>query len=147
MGAPLAVLITPAVVLVVGLVLKSIPGNESVVAAFVQGIGSIPGWVGIAFHEENRWRFLHPRTLLGLQLLLFRGMIVLFGIWLALRARFRRAGVGGLLSSLGARAPRRDDVEEIQIENVIEEMTIASGCPGFRFSSSTRVLRTPPPSG
>ena len=129
MGAPLAVLITPGVVLVVGLGLKSIPGNESVVAAFVQGIGSIPGWVGIAFDEENRWGFLHPRTLLGLQLLLLPGMIVLFGIWLALRARFRRAGVGGLLSSLGARAPRRDDVEEIQVGNVIEEMTIASGCP------------------
>jgi Zn-dependent protease with chaperone function len=129
MGAPLAVLITPAVVLVVGLVLKSIPGNESVVAAFVQRTGSIPGWIGIAFDEANPWGFLHPRTLLGLQLLLLPGMIVLFGIWLALRARFRKAGVGGLLSSLGARAPRRDDVEEIQFGNVIEEMTIASGCP------------------
>ena len=129
MGAPLAVLITPAVVLVVGLVLKSVPGNELVVAAFVQRIGSIPGWIGIAFDEKNPWGFLHPRTLLGLQLLLLPGMIVLFGIWLALRAHFRKAGVGGLLSSLGARAPRRDDVEEIQIGNVIEEMTIASGCP------------------
>jgi hypothetical protein len=105
MGAPLAVLITPAVVLVVGLVLKSVPGNETVVAAFVHWIASIPGWIGIAFDEKNPWGFLHPRTLLGLQLLLLPGMIVLFGIWLALRARFRKAGVGGLLSSLGARAP------------------------------------------
>ena len=129
MGAPLAVLITPALVLIVGLVLKSIPGNESASAALVQLIGSVPGWIGIAFDEENPCGFLHPRTLLGLQLLLLPGMIVLFGIWLALRARFWRAGVGGLLSSLGARAPRRDDVEEIQIGNVIEEMTIASGCP------------------
>jgi Zn-dependent protease with chaperone function len=129
MGAPLAVLITPAVALVVGLVSKAIPGNESAVATLVQGIESIPGWIGLAFDDENVWGILHPRTLLGLQLLLLPGMVCLFGIWLAFRARFRRAGVGGLLSSLGARAPRRDDVEEIQIGNVIEEMTIASGCP------------------
>ncbi len=129
MGAPLAVLITPAVVLVAGLALRLVPGNESAVAALIRLIESIPASIAVAFDEENIWGFLHPRTLTGLQLLLLPGMILLLGIWLALRSRFRKAGASGLLASLGARAPRRDDVEEIQIGNVVEEMTLASGCP------------------
>lgn len=127
-GAPLAVLITPAVVLLVGLVLKSVPGNESAVEALGSVVGSIPASIALAFDEENVWGILHPRTLLGLQFLLLPGMIALLGIWFALRSRFRKAGVGALLSSLGAR-PTRRDVEEIQFGNLVAEMALASGCP------------------
>jgi Zn-dependent protease with chaperone function len=129
MGAPLAVLVTPIVVLLAGLVLKAVPGSESGLDALIRGIGSVSGSIGVAFDEENPWGFLHPRTLSALTVLLLPGMILLLGIWLALRARFRRAGVGPLLSNLGARPPRREDVEEIQIGNVVDEMAIASGCP------------------
>jgi Zn-dependent protease with chaperone function len=129
MGAPLAVLVTPAVVLVAGIVLKSIPGNESAAAALAGLIRSIPASIAVAFDEENLWGFLHPRTLAGLLLLLVPGMVLLFGIWLSLRARFRAVGTAPLLSSLGARPLRGDQVEEIQFGNVIEEMAIACGCP------------------
>ncbi|HEY7698333.1 MAG TPA: M48 family metalloprotease, partial [Vicinamibacteria bacterium] len=129
MGAPLAVLVTPAVVLVIGLVLKSVPGNDEAIGSLVRLIESVPDAIAIAFDKGNAWGFLHPRTLAALLSLLLPGMIALFGIWLGSRARFRKAGVAPLLAGLGARPPRKDDVEEIQIANVIEEMAIASGCP------------------
>jgi Zn-dependent protease with chaperone function len=111
-GAPLAVLITPAVVRVIGLALKAVPGNEGAVENLVRWIDSV---------SESAW--------FALPVLLLPGMSVLLAIWLALQVRFQKAGIGALLSSPGVRPPRRDDAEEIQIGNVIEEMALASGCP------------------
>lgn len=64
---------------------------------------------------------------LGLAALFAPGILMMLLIWLALRALFRRDGVGGLLLSLGAREPRPDDLEEHQLVNVVAEMAIAAG--------------------
>ena len=57
------------------------------------------------------------------------GIVVAFLLWLALRALLLRAGAGGVLLTLGARAPRAGDLEERQLANLAEEMAIACGVP------------------
>lgn len=47
--------------------------------------------------------------------------------WRDVYRLFRRAGVGGMLLSLGARETRLDDLEEQQLVNVVAEMAIAAG--------------------
>jgi Zn-dependent protease with chaperone function len=133
MGAPLAVLATPAVVLVAGLSLEFIPGCETAAQNLDRLVGSISESISLAFDERNSWRILHPRVLAALYLLLLPGMMFLLASWFAFRARFREAGAGGLAASLGARPPRQDDVEEIQMGNVVEEMTIAAGSPEMKL--------------
>jgi Zn-dependent protease with chaperone function len=65
----------------------------------------------------------------GWAFLLLPGVIVMTVIWLWLRALFLRAGVGGALLALGARAPSALDFEEQQLVNVVAEMAIAAGLP------------------
>jgi Zn-dependent protease with chaperone function len=57
------------------------------------------------------------------------GLAAMLVIWPALRALFMRSGAGGALLALGARPPRRDDLEERQLVNVVAEMAIAAGLP------------------
>jgi Zn-dependent protease with chaperone function len=62
------------------------------------------------------------------------------GLWLPLRALFRRAGIGGSLAEL-SRSADRADVEEAQLANVVEEMAIAAGLP----TPDVRLADTPTP--
>ena len=55
------------------------------------------------------------------------GIAVVLPAWLAVRQLLFRGGVGGILLGLHARAPRADDIEERQLENVIGEMAVAAG--------------------
>jgi Zn-dependent protease with chaperone function len=55
------------------------------------------------------------------------GIVVMVGLWIAARADIVRTGVGDVLPALGARPVRRDDLEELQLQNVAEEMAIAAG--------------------
>jgi Zn-dependent protease with chaperone function len=54
-------------------------------------------------------------------------MVLMVLVWLWVRVLFRRGGVGGVLQSLGARLPRAGDLEERQLVNLVEEMSIAAG--------------------
>ncbi|MEO8448200.1 MAG: M48 family metalloprotease [Gemmatimonadota bacterium] len=55
------------------------------------------------------------------------GMAAMLLAWLWVKALFRRAGTGGVLLSLGARLPKPNDLEERQLVNLVEEMSIAAG--------------------
>jgi Zn-dependent protease with chaperone function len=57
------------------------------------------------------------------------GAALMLGAWLWIRSLFRHAGAGGALRRFGARPPRRDVVEELQIINIIEELAVAAGVP------------------
>jgi len=70
-----------------------------------------------------------PQTVAGGLAVLAPGVVVAFVVWLALRALFVRAGAGGALLTLGARAPHEDDPEELRFVHVAEEMAIACGVP------------------
>ena len=62
----------------------------------------------------------------GLALVL-PGMALMFVLWVRVRALSRRAGTGGILLSIGAQYPNPADLEEQQLVNVLQEMTIAAG--------------------
>jgi Zn-dependent protease with chaperone function len=59
--------------------------------------------------------------------ILVPGMVLQFLLWLGIRAMYRRAGAGGVLLTLGARTPRREDLKEKKLVDVVEEMAIAGG--------------------
>jgi Zn-dependent protease with chaperone function len=59
--------------------------------------------------------------------ILVPGMILQFLLWLAIRALYLRAGAGCVLLTLGARAPRLEDLKEKRLVDVVEEMAIAGG--------------------
>ena len=55
------------------------------------------------------------------------GILAMLGLWIAVRSEVGRSGVGSLLPAMGAREARREDFEELQVQNVAEEMAIAAG--------------------
>jgi Zn-dependent protease with chaperone function len=61
--------------------------------------------------------------------LLLPGAVLMVACWYVVRRLFLQGGVGGILLSLDAREPRPDDLEERQLQNVVEEMAVASGVP------------------
>lgn len=65
-------------------------------------------------------------TRLGM-LLIAPGMLGMLLLWVWVLALFRRAGPGGVLLAIEARDPRPHDLEERQLVNVLEEMSIAAG--------------------
>jgi Zn-dependent protease with chaperone function len=66
---------------------------------------------------------------LRLALFCIPGIAAIGLLWLLVRALFGRAGVGGVLLSIGARPPNPQDLEERQLENLAHEMAIAAGIP------------------
>jgi Zn-dependent protease with chaperone function len=62
-----------------------------------------------------------------LLLLLVPGSVAMLALWLFVLGLLRRAGVGGVLLALGARAPRANDLEETQLANLVAEMAVAAG--------------------
>jgi Zn-dependent protease with chaperone function len=66
---------------------------------------------------------------LAIAALILPGSLVMLLAWLGVHALFLRHGTAGLLRSLGTREPRRGDLEEAQLQNLVEEMAIAAGLP------------------
>jgi Zn-dependent protease with chaperone function len=64
---------------------------------------------------------------LAIAALILPGSLVMLLAWLGVDALFLRHGAAGLLRSLGTREPRRGDLEEAQLQNLVEEMAIAAG--------------------
>jgi len=124
-GLPLSILITPllyAVALLVG---------EVTNARWLAQIHDVPLLFPHALAYLAGKQVVVPvRELLIVSgVLVIPGAILLLGFWAMIRTVFRRAGVGGVLLTLGARDPNLNDFEERQLMNLVEEMAIAAGVP------------------
>ncbi|HEY6249896.1 MAG TPA: M48 family metalloprotease [Candidatus Angelobacter sp.] len=92
----------------------------------VNALGRLAMQVGDYYINHNGT--LDPQTLgLAAALLLLPGIVIAFVLWICVLALFRRGGVGGTLMSLNARDPNRNDLKELQLMDVVEEMSIAAG--------------------
>jgi Zn-dependent protease with chaperone function len=127
-GLPLCILISPLLF-----------GLTMIVVHAVDLVAPIPDDVWTALEQIARaiphsWDSLRGRgtsvswTVL-IAALVLPGAILMLAVWLWIRVMFRHAGAGGVLHRLHARAPRTDVLEELQIINIVEEMSIAAGIP------------------
>ncbi|MEO8218191.1 MAG: M48 family metalloprotease [Acidobacteriota bacterium] len=79
------------------------------------------------FYGEPAWTRAHY---VGVTVLwIGPGVLALIVAWLFVRFLFFRVGIGGFLLTMGARSPRTDDLEEVQLVNIVTEMAIAAGVP------------------
>ncbi|MPY90679.1 MAG: M48 family metalloprotease [Luteitalea sp.] len=147
-GMPMAMFISPIAYLVLVLGLRqvqkfvAIPASTwqalrdiaGVIPAMADSLGDVPDmglfdtirYVARAFGTVS---YPFDSWWLTLAALVLPGMATTTLVWLGYRALLRRAGVGGMLLKLGARAPHSDDLEERQLVNLVEEMAIAGGLP------------------
>jgi Zn-dependent protease with chaperone function len=124
-GLPLSILITPllyAIALLVG---------EVTSARWLAQLHDLPLLFphALAFLAGKQVVVPLREILIVSGVLVAPGAILLLGFWAMIRVVFRRAGVGGVLLTLGARDPNLNDFEERQLMNVVEEMAIAAGVP------------------
>jgi len=118
MGIPLAVVITPLLVLfaVLGADLLNLVTPTSDLTELFDSDGS--GSTTVT-----------PLLVVGIAgAVLVPGLVVHLATWVSVRRLFARAGSGAALT-LGARDPRPGELEERQLVNVVEEMAIACGVP------------------
>ncbi len=128
MGLVVSVVVTPLLMAQIGItlaVLGIVLPVPDVLKAIPNGYADL---IAPMMHQDQR-----PATfgqiVVGWALLLGPGVAVMLLISFWLWSLFLRAGVGGALLALGARAPRPDDLEEQQLVNVVAEMAIAAGLP------------------
>jgi len=82
----------------------------------------------IADYVLNQKGTVAPEDLAtGLALILLPGMVLAFLLWMGMLMMFRHGGVGGALTSLRAREPNQGDLKELQLGDVLQEMSIAAG--------------------
>jgi Zn-dependent protease with chaperone function len=130
MGIPLSIVLTPfvfalalAVVHILDLVLS---------LADLQGLMDVMNWIGTVldyFLDGNGPQSSLSSFFFAVGLVLLPGMGTVAALWFSINSFFRHDGVGGILLSLGARAPRPEDVEEQQLTNLVTEMALAAGVP------------------
>jgi Zn-dependent protease with chaperone function len=70
-----------------------------------------------------------PVAVAAFALVVLPGTLAFLALWLMVRIVFRRAGVGGVLLTLGARVPNPQDDEEHRLVDVVAEMAVAAGIP------------------
>jgi len=132
LGIPLTLVLTP---LLYGLTLIAADIINRFITPlppeFWQTMSGLTNLFGrVADYLINQKGVLDPQELaLGLALMLLPGMVLAFCLWIGMRLLFRHGGVGGTLSSLGAREPNPSDLKELQLADVVQEMAIASGLP------------------
>ena len=130
MGIPLSIVLTPfvfAVALAVTRIVDLLLGP-----AVLQGLVSIMAWVGAVldyFLGGNGPQSSFSSLFLAAGLVLLPGIGAGAALWFSINSFFRHDGVGGILLSLGARAPRPGDLEEQQLTNLVAEMALAAGVP------------------
>lgn len=133
-GIPISVIVTPLVFLVSLTVAHLVNLATPVPAAFWAFLDEMGRTVPVVAGQVER--AVDAKSLAGVDWPLMRaiaaaivapGMGAMFLVWLWVEALFARAGTGGVLLSLGARGPRPDDLEEKQLVNLVEEMSIAAG--------------------
>ena len=89
---------------------------------------SITGPIGEAAHALADANLSPPGFVLLAFIVTAPGIAMMMALWLGVRRVLGR-GVGALLLALGARDPRPGDLEERQIQNLVEEMSLAAGLP------------------
>ena len=129
MGIPLSLVLTPVLYALVLLLADLVDLLVPVPDGFWRGLAVLASLVvrviGGFLGEETPASL--AQMVVGLGAMLAPGAVVMVLIWLGLHSLFLRAGVGGVLSALGAREPREGDAEERQLVNVVEEMALAAG--------------------
>jgi Zn-dependent protease with chaperone function len=125
-GFPLSILITPllyAIVLLVGEVTQAhwLAQIHELPLLFPHALAFLAGKPGVVVPVRE--------IVIVSVILVAPGAILLLGFWAMIRVVFHRAGVGGVLLTLGARDPNLNDLEERQLMNLVEEMAIAAGVP------------------
>jgi Zn-dependent protease with chaperone function len=129
MGIPLTLALTPLFYAVTLIAAEVINYFSPLPPEFWQNLTAIGQlMLKVADYYINHRGQLDPQTLaLGLALILLPGIVIAFLLWISVLALFRRAGVGGTLMSLNAREPNKNDLKELQLADVVEEMSIAAG--------------------
>jgi len=130
MGIPLALTITPLLYAAMLIIADTVSIWAPLPPSFWQYANELAryGMVGIGWLTQGKAG--NPQALvLGLAVLLLPGAILSVGLWLGVNALFHRAGVGGALLALKARAPNQSELKELQLADVVQEMAIAAGLP------------------
>ncbi len=131
MGLPLSIIITPLFYLFVIVILKLINFIMPLHVTFWGSLKTILEIVPSTFRTMIDGKGFSPLqvspVLYTSALYLLPGIITMFLLWFGMRSLFMKAGTGGMLLYLGARQPRTDDLEERQLVNVIDEMSISAG--------------------
>jgi Zn-dependent protease with chaperone function len=131
-GIPLSLVLTPllfAVVLIVTRLIDLFVAVPDGVWSAYEHVGLIIKRLFEAVDEESTASISIPEIALGAVVWLLPGILLMLGIWPALRMLFRRSGTEGMLRTLDAREPKVGDFEEQQLVNVVQEMAIAAGIP------------------
>ncbi len=126
MGIPLSIVLTPFVFALALAVAHTL--DLFFIPAALQGLMSVTAWIR-AVLDGNGPQFSLISLVLAVGLVLLPGMGTVAALWFSIYSFFRHAGVGGVLLSLGARAPRSEDLEEQQLTNLVTEMALAAGVP------------------
>jgi Zn-dependent protease with chaperone function len=127
-GIPLSILISPLLVALLALPVR--------LADLVMDVPpALTLWLHRTFHllptlwaairrpgVEMPWDWL-------VWLFVIPGLVTTMLLWAFVRLTFRRTGVGGLLRRMQTRPPRKDDVAEQRIANLVEEVAVAAGVP------------------
>ena len=125
-GLPLCLLISPLLF-----------GATLIAVHIIDLVAPVPAWIWDGLEQIARaipgtWAALtgtgpsSSPALLAAAFVL-PGASLMLMVWLWIRVLFRRVGVGGVLTRLRARAPATDVLAELQIINIIDEMSIAAG--------------------
>jgi len=130
-GLPLSIIITPllyAVVLVVSAIVNAIDPRLIPPSTWTR-LHELPLLMPHALQFLAGKHVVVPlnELLIVSAILVAPGAIILLAFWSMIRVVFHRAGVGGVLLTLGARDPNLNDFEERQLMNLVEEMAIAAG--------------------
>src|SRR5438270_7136111 len=131
MGIPLTLVLTPLLYAVTLIAAQIIDHFSPLPPEFWQQANQLAKFGGrVADYVVNQKGSVDPQELaLAMVLFLLPGILVAFGLWMAVLMMFRRGGVGGALASMKAREPNPSDLEELQLADVAQEMAIAAGLP------------------
>jgi Zn-dependent protease with chaperone function len=134
MGVPLTLILTPLLYAVALVVADIINSFSPLPPQFWQDAENLAK-LGVRLFDYliNQRGSLDPQELaVGMALILLPGMVLVFLLWVGLLLLFRQSGVGGTLASLNAREPNQADLKELQLADVVQEMSIAAGLPAPR---------------
>ena len=120
MGIPMSAVITPlgfaALILLADVVYLLAPGADLLRMLGTSGGPAVPSSLSDV-----------QGAMMLAVVLIAPGATVMALAWLGTLGLLRRAGPEALVHALGGRAPRAEDIEERQLENVVAEMAIAAG--------------------
>lgn len=134
MGIPIALTATPLLYAAALFIADVVNIWVSLPLSFWQHANDIARYGLLAIDWLTANKAANPQAVaIGAAILLLPGTFLSVGLWLAVNALFRRAGVGGVLLALEAREPNPSEMKELQLSDVVQEMAIAAGLPAPRI--------------